>query len=140
MVREDDGRAFGDLEVFRRDADAGLLQGLDLAPEALQIDHNAVAEDVHDARQADAGGDEMQGKFAVFVDDGVARVVAALIPADDIIVACDEVDHPALALVAPVDAYDRAVAHNSKLLIRFLPQFLFYLFIPGRLYAIFHVL
>ena len=126
MVREDDGRAFGDLEVFRRDAAAGLLQGLDLAAQTLEVDDDAVAEDVHDARQADAGGDEMQGKFAVFVDDGVARVVAALIPADDIIVACDEVDHPALALVAPVDAYDRTVAHNAVLLIRFFTQFLFY--------------
>lgn len=58
----------------------------------------------------------MQGKFAVFVDDGVARVVAALIPADDIIVACDEVDHPALALVAPVDAYDCTICHRYCLL------------------------
>ena len=122
VIGEDDGRAVGDLEVFRRDADAGLLQGLDLAAQALEVDDDAVAEDVHDARQADAGGDEMQGKFAVFVDDGVARVVAALIPADDVIFLCD----PALALVAPVDAYDRTVAHNAVLLIRFFTQFLFY--------------
>ena len=82
----------------------------------------------------------MKGEFAVLIHDGVARVVAALIPADDVIISCNEVNHTALALVAPVDAYDRAVAHNSKLLIRFFPQFLFYFFIPGRLYAIFHVL
>ena len=34
--------------------------------------------------------------------------------------------HAALALVAPVDAYDRTVAHNAVLLIRFFTQFLFY--------------
>ena len=70
----------------------------------------------------------------------LAQLAAIFNPADDVIISCNEVNHTALAFVAPVDAYDRAVAHNSKLLIRFLPQFLFYLFIPGRLYAIFHVL
>ena len=113
--------ALGDLEVLRRDRHAGLLQGLDLAPKALEVNDDTVAEDVHDARQADAGGDEVQGKFAVFIDDGMTGVVAALIPADDIIISRDEVDHAALAFVAPVDAYDCTVAHSFLLLI--FPQF-----------------
>jgi hypothetical protein len=53
----------------------------------------------------------MQGKFAVFVHHGVARVVAALIAADDVVFLGDQVDHAALALVAPVDAHDCTVAH-----------------------------
>ena len=140
VVREDDGGALGNFEILRRNGHARVLQRLNFTAQALQIDHDAVAQHVYNARQADAGGDEMKGEFAVLIHDGVARVVAALIPADDVIISCNEVDHPALALVAPVDAYDCAIAHNSKLLIRFLPQFLFYFFIPGRLYAIFHVL
>ena len=53
----------------------------------------------------------MQGKFAIFVDHGVARIVSALIADDNIIFLCDQVDHAALALIAPVHAYDRAVCH-----------------------------
>ena len=51
----------------------------------------------------------MQCKFAEFVDDGVTGVAAALIAHDNVIVGADEVDHAALALVAPVDAYDRSI-------------------------------
>ncbi|CDB87439.1 putative uncharacterized protein [Firmicutes bacterium CAG:170] len=112
VEREDDGRALGDLEILRRDGHARLLKLGDLAPEALQIDHNAVAEDVHNAGQTDAGRDQMQRELAVFVDDGVARVVAALIAADDVIFSGDEIDHTALSLVAPVDSNDRTIAHN----------------------------
>ena len=140
MVREDDGGALGNFEVLRRDRDARVLQCFNFAAQTLQIDHDAVAQHIHNTWQADTRGNEMEGKFTVFVHDGMSCVIAALIPADDVIISCNEVNHTALAFVAPVDAYDRAVAHNSKLLIRFLPQFLFYLFIPGRLYAIFHVL
>ena len=45
----------------------------------------------------------MQGKLAVFVHNGVTGVVAALIAADDVVFSGDQIDHTALALVAPVD-------------------------------------
>ena len=54
----------------------------------------------------------MQGKFAVLIDDRMTGVAAALIANDDIIVLGQQVYHPALALVAPVDANDCAVSHN----------------------------
>jgi len=111
VVGEDDRGAVGDSEVFRRDGHACLAQIGDLAPEALEIDDDAVAEHVHHVRQEDAGGDEMQGKFAVFVHDSVASVVAALITADNVIFLGDQVDHAALALVTPVDSHNCTVAH-----------------------------
>ena len=119
MVREDDGGALGNFEVLRRDRDARVLQCFNFAAQTLQIDHDAVAQHIHNTWQADTRGNEMEGKFTVFVHDGMSCVIAALIPADDVIISCNEVNHTALAFVAPVDAYDRAVAHNSKLLIRF---------------------
>ena len=64
--------------------------------------------------------DEMQRKLAVFVHHGMPRVVAALIPADHIILAGDQIDHPPLAFVAPVDAYDRTVAHIQNSFITFI--------------------
>ena len=51
----------------------------------------------------------MQGKLAQLVDHGVAGVAAALVADDHVIVAGEQIHHAALALVAPVDAYDGAI-------------------------------
>ena len=56
----------------------------------------------------------MQGKLAQIIDDGVTGVAAALIAHDHVIVAGEQIHHAALALVAPVDAYDGAIRHNEK--------------------------
>ena len=48
---------------------------------------------------------------AIFVHNGVTGVVAALIAADDVVFSGDQVDHTTLALVAPVDTHNCAVAH-----------------------------
>ena len=53
----------------------------------------------------------MQGELTELVDNGVSGVSAALIADYHIIIGADEVDHTALALVAPVDSYDRTVRH-----------------------------
>ena len=60
----------------------------------------------------------MQGKFAVFIDDGVARVAAALVADYDVVVLGQQVNHAALALVAPVNANDCAVSH--MIILRFI--------------------
>ena len=112
MIGENDGCPVADLEVFRRDGNARLAQGLHLAPKRLEVDHRAVAEHVYHARAEDARGDQVQRELAVFVDDGVARVVAALVADDDVVFLRDKVHHAALALIAPIHAYDRAVCHS----------------------------
>jgi hypothetical protein len=51
----------------------------------------------------------MQGEFPEWIDDGVARVSAALI-ADNIIEPFrQQIDHAALALVPPVDPNNSAI-------------------------------
>ena len=117
---EDDGGAVGDLEVLRGDGNAGGLEVCNLLGEVLEVDDGAVAQHVDDALGEDARGDEVQGELAVLVHHGVAGVVAALIADDDVIIGGDQIDHAALALVAPVDAYHCAVAHSVTLL--FLPR------------------
>ena len=111
---EDNGRPVGDAEVFRRDGDPSVHQGLHFTPEVLQVDDDTVAQNIHNALGENAGGDQMQGKLAVLIDDGVPSVVAALVAADNIIVFGDEIDHAALSFVTPVDAYDCAVGHNNS--------------------------
>ena len=51
----------------------------------------------------------MQGEFAQVVDHGVSGVAAALVADHDVMVAGQQVYHAALALVAPVDAYNGAI-------------------------------
>ena len=53
----------------------------------------------------------MQGKSALVVYHGVSGVAAALIPHYHVVMAGEVVYHAALALIAPVNAYNRAVCH-----------------------------
>ena len=64
------------------------------------------AEHVHGFVAQDAGRHEIEHELALVVDDGVAGVVAALIAHDDVVLLAEQVDHAALALIAPVDTYD----------------------------------
>ena len=66
----------------------------------------------------------MQRKFAVLIDDRMAGIAAALITNDDIVVLGQQVYHPALALVAPVDANDCAVSHN--VILRFITNSVYF--------------
>ncbi len=63
----------------------------------------------------DAARQQVQGELAHFVYDRVARVAAALIADDHVKVLRQVVDHAALALVTPVDAYDRTICHKNNL-------------------------
>ena len=51
----------------------------------------------------------MQGKFAVFVDNRMAGIAAALIPDNDVVVLRQQIHHTALSLISPVDPYDCTV-------------------------------
>ena len=51
----------------------------------------------------------MEGELALFVDDGVPGVSAALVADHHVVVLGDQVYHTALALVAPVDAHNGAI-------------------------------
>ena len=106
MVGQADNRAGAYLEVVRRDADARLAELGALIIKMLKVDNDAVADDVDGRLAQDAGGQEVENELALLIDDGVTGVVAALITADDVIIRREQVDHAALALVAPVDSHD----------------------------------
>ena len=106
MIRHADRRAVGDFEIVRRDLDALFAQATDLADQMLDVDDHADAHDVDRLGAQNTGGQKVQNELAAVVDDGVTRVVAALIADDDVVLTAQKVDHAALAFVTPVDAYN----------------------------------
>jgi len=71
----------------------------------------AGADDVHRLGIEDAGRHEVERELAVLVDDGMARVVAALEPDHQIGLERQQVDHPALTFIAPLRAHHRLHRH-----------------------------
>ena len=111
MPRQQQGGALADLQVLRRDRHACGAQGLDLVIQVLAVERHAVAENVHHALTEDAAGQQVQGEFAVLIDDSMAGIAAALIADNDVIVFGQQIDHASLALVTPVDADDYSISH-----------------------------
>ena len=103
MVGHGDGCTVGDLQVCRADLNALLPQLVDLAVQMMRVDDHAVAHDADDIGAQDAGGQQVQHELAALVLHRVTGVVAALIACNDVILLADEVDHAALAFIAPVD-------------------------------------
>ena len=89
-----------------RDFDALVREALHFAHEMLKVNDHTVAHHIDGVRAQNAGRQQVQNELALVVDDGVPRVVAALIADDDVIVLGKQVNHSALAFVTPVDAYD----------------------------------
>ena len=116
MIGHGDDRLVADPEVFGRDPDALRAKAARLLREVFDIDDHAVAEHVDDALAKDARGKQVEDEFPPLIDDGMTGIVAALIAADDVIVLGQQVDHSALAFVAPVDPADRS-KHSFFLLV-----------------------
>ena len=57
----------------------------------------------------------MDGEAALLIDDGMARIRAAMPADDEVRVARQQVDDFALALVAPMPADDRSYRHRLSL-------------------------
>ena len=82
-------------------------EGVELVHQLADVQSQAVADDVGDMGVKHAGRERMQGEAALIVDDGVAGVGAALIADDHVGGLRQHISDLALALVAPVGAYDR---------------------------------
>ena len=102
VVGHTDSRAVGDDERVLAGHDALRGYVLELVVEVLYVYDHAGAHDVRYALAQYAARQEVQYELPALVHDGVAGVVAALIAAYDVVVLAQEVDHAALALVAPV--------------------------------------
>ena len=116
MPGKQQGGAVADQQVLRRHADALGADILDLGPEILRIQGDAVSEDIHHIRVEDAGGEQVERKFPVAVHDGVAGVPSTLITDDDVIGFGEQIDHASLSFVAPVDAHNCTGFHPGILL------------------------
>ena len=103
MVGHGDGGPVGDLQVIGGDGNALLPQLVDLAVQMVRVDDHTVAHHADNVGAQDAGGQQVQHELAALVLDRMASVVAALITCNDVILLADQVDHAALALIAPVD-------------------------------------
>ena len=103
MVGHGDGGPVGDLQVIGGDGNALLPQIVDLAVQMVRVDDHTVAHHTDNVGAQDAGGQQVQHELAALVLDRVTGVVAALITCNDVILLADEVDHAALAFIAPVD-------------------------------------
>ena len=114
VIGHGDDRLIADLQIFGRDGDALRAELVRLLGEVLDVHDHAVAEHVHHALAQNTRRQEIENELPPFVDDGVPRVVPALIAAYDVVVGGQKVHHSALALIAPVDPADRS-QHNFLL-------------------------
>ena len=113
VPRHRDGGFIGKLQVFRVDLHAALLDGIDLSGQVIQINDHACAQHTGHFRVQDAGGQQIQDKFALIRHHSVSGVVAALIARHDIGIFSQQVDDAALALIAPVDSSNSG-KHNTS--------------------------
>ena len=113
VVGHNDMGALADAEPVRGDALGG--QARQLGQQGFRIHHHAVADNPVHFGPADAGGHQMELKLALFVDYGMAGVVAAGIADDGGHPARQVVNHLALALVAPLSANHGISRHRFPL-------------------------
>ena len=117
VIRENEVRRLADQQVLLN-LDAELGQADDLAHEAHRVYDHSVADHTHLALAEDAGRDEVQDVLGLANIDGVTGVVAALRADDDVRLLRQNVDDLALALIAPLGAYENSVGHSLVLLSR----------------------
>jgi hypothetical protein len=102
VVGHDQVRVGADEQPFA--AHAPLFQAVDLLEEHAGVDDDAVADDRRDPRGQHAGRQDVQRVTFFVDDDGVAGVVAALVPDDILNAVTEQVRCLALTLVAPLSA------------------------------------
>ena len=125
VIGHDNLAAVGDHQLRSRyaavlDAPELIHQDRD-APELIHQDRDVechtVSDDVHDTLMKNAGRKCVQGKFTIFIDDGMSRVRTALETNDDIRAVGKRICDLSLALVSPVRTY-YCFYHNSFFFLR----------------------
>ena len=111
MPGQQQRRPVADFQIVRGDGYTFLGNILHFLPQVFRVNGDTVPEDIHDTLPENAGGQQVQGKFAVLIDNGMAGIAAALIADNDVIVFGQQIDHASLALVTPVDADDYSISH-----------------------------
>jgi hypothetical protein len=96
------------------DRDSTFSETVDLANELERIEYDAVADDAEFRGIEDAGWHEVHGVSLTAHRHGVARIGAAVVPDDDIMPTCQQIDDLALALVAPLQADNRRMTFRRR--------------------------
>ena len=91
------------------------LESVDLGQHDDRIDHDAVADDRSDVVVQDTGRDQLQGEGLAVDDEGVPRIVAALVADDQLHLLGDEVGEFPLALITPLGAHHDGRRHADLL-------------------------
>ena len=112
MIGHQDLSALGDDQVGSGHTLIG--DALQLVYQLLDVQCNAVSDDIGDMRVENTGRQNVQRKAAIIVDDGVACVGTALEADDNIGVLRQHIGDLALAFVAPVGADDRFYHSSSS--------------------------
>src|SRR4029078_3422634 len=94
--------------------DAALLEAIQLLHQHLGVDHAAVADHAQGARPEDAARHQPQLVGVLAQPQRVPGVVATLVAGDHVGPLGQRVDDLALALVAPLGAYDDATRHSVR--------------------------
>ena len=106
MIRHTNDGLIADFEIIRSDSYALFLERLYLAGKMFDIDNHAVAHDIYRCIAKYARREQVHYKLALFVYNGMACVVAALVTADDVIIGGKQIHHSPLSFITPVDSYD----------------------------------
>src|SRR5262249_40608245 len=114
-VRRQDQRGIvGEVQILRRDIEALPAHRLDLLEQRPGIDDNAIADDRQFSRADDPGRQEAQLVLNVANDERVSGIGAALKAHNDVGALRQPIDDLALALVAPLGADHRDIAHGAS--------------------------
>ena len=114
MERHADSGAVRNFQVCRADLNALFAQVGNLTVQMVRINEHTIAHHAHDLRAQNAAGQQVQHKLAARIFHRVASVVAALIAHNNVIILAEQVDHAALAFIAPVDACNCSKHNNTS--------------------------
>ena len=105
MVRHHDLHTVRNHQLRLRNS--ALPQGIHLLDEVFHTQRNAIADDVGRVIVKYARGELVQRELAIFVDNGMARIAAALVPDHDVGLRRHDVGNFPFSFIAPIGAYYR---------------------------------
>ena len=109
MEGKDHVGAVGDEKVVFCNGHALAAEFIDFLHQADGVQHHTITDDAKLARPQDAGGDKVKDVLRPVGDYGMARVVAALAACHHVGGFRQEIDHFALAFVAPLGADNNGI-------------------------------
>ena len=133
MIRHTNNSFVTDLQIFGFNYDSAGTQIIDFTAEVLHINNHTVTHNVNYFGTEDTGGKQIEDKLSSFINNGVSRIVAALIAANDVAFFSEQIDHTAFAFIAPVDSDNRCKHNNSisNRLCNFVPCIRVHFIIPS---------